>query len=249
MYHELLYTSLILNFFDSLLTGLMAFAAAYTFVYFYRFSIYVGIGFATIFFVRSLVMKIKQNKILMIEDKYPDLKERLRTSYDYQKNSNTVIDSLHHDIESKLAEVDVNAFLNMKKIAGKVFITGILLFGVLYFASVGLDIVDIKNRVVHSALFDKIKDVAQGALSREHIQDRPLLKDPSLIDLGDKEMNLSIKTYNTELDISEVDNPEKNDYGGHYPEEIEGAAQEVYESGIPEEHKEVIKEYFKKISE
>ena len=41
----------------------------------------------------------------------------------------------------------------------------------------------------------------------------------------------------------------QNEYGGHYPEEISGVAQEVYEERIPEEYKDVIKEYFKKINQ
>ena len=66
--------------------------------------------------------------------------------------------------------------------------------------------------------------------------------------MGDKDFNLTIDTYNTELDISDISAGEKNDYGGHYPEEVKGAAQEVYEEGIPEEYKEIIKTYFKKIN-
>jgi hypothetical protein len=58
-----------------------------------------------------------------------------------------------------------------------------------------------------------------------------------------------VETSNTELDISNIEDTKKNDYGGHYPDEVKGAAEEVYEEGIPEEYKEVIKEYFKKINE
>ena len=249
LYNELLATSIILNFFDALLTAIMIFSISYFLVYFYRVSYLFGVGLSVLFFLRSFYSKIKSNKILILEDKYPDLKMRLRTSYDYQQKSNTIIDSLHHDIAKYMIKVDVNAYLSMKKIIGKVLLICILFTTTLYFSSIGLDILDITNRVVHSTTFTKvsgfIKDITAPA--REFFE-RPLLNDPKLLDLGQNEVNFSIESYNTEIDISNIEEPEKSDYGGHYPEEIQGAAQETYEEGIPDEDKNVIKEYFEKIN-
>lgn len=249
MYNELLFTSLILNLFDSLLTACAIFGISYIFIYFYRQSYVLGLIIAIVFFIRSLGRKIKENKIILIEQKYPDLQERLRTSYDYKSKSNTIIDSLHEDIVKMMKNVDVNAYLDIKKISLKILLIMVSLSLVLYFSSIGLDVLDIKTNIVNSALFEKLTDIAKDIFEgREQIQDRPLLKEGSLLDIGDKDFNVSIDTYNTELDISDIGEPEKNDYGGHYPDEVKGAAQKIYDAGIPQEDKEVIKEYFKKIN-
>jgi len=250
MYRELLATSVILNIFDSLLTAVTVFSLSYIIIYFYRISYYFAVLIAVLFFIRSFSQKLKQNKILIIEKKYPDLKERLRTSYDYQENSNTVIDSLHKDITRMMKKVDVNAFLEIKKLASKIMVIIVMLLAVLYFSSVGFDILDIKTRIVNSAFYNKLDTFSKDLFdTRDEITDRPKLDDPRLLILGDKDLNVSIDTYNTELDITDISEAEKNDYGGHYPEEVKGAAQEIYEDKIPEEHKEVIKDYFKKINE
>lgn len=250
LYRELLVTTIVLNFFDSLLTGISAFGVSYIFVYFYRLKYYFSIIIAVIFFIISFYKKTKQNKILLLEEKYPDLKERLRTSFDYKSRSNPVIDSLHNDIAKMMQKVDVNAYLNSKKLAIKVLVICLTLSSVLYMASVGMDMLEIKVRVENTEFYRRASEIAKNIFeTRDETTNRPWLKNPRLITLGNKENNASIDTYNTELDITDIAQPEKNDYGGHYPEEVKGAAQEIYEEGIPEEYKEVIKEYFKKINE
>ena len=246
MYNEVLVTSIILNFFDSFLTAITVFSIIYFIMYFTRITPVIPIVFSSLFFIGSLFRKIKQNKILMIEKEYPNLRERLRTSYDNQGQNNSIVISLHKDIMKMMKKVDVNTFLNVRKLSFKVIATCFILFSILYFSSIGLDVLDIKTRIVHSALYDKIVDTFD---IRQEISDRPLLESPRLLALGSKELNVSVETYNTELDITEISAAEKNDFGGHYPDEVKGAAQELYDSKIPEEHKEVIKEYFKKINE
>ena len=251
MYRDLQATSVILNILDSFLTALTIFSIGYFIVYFYRINYIVAIVIAMLFFMRSLVKKIKENKILLLEKKHPDLHERLRTSYDYQEKSNPIIDDLHKDIVKIMRQVDVNAFLN----AGGLFLKGVficgLLFGTFYMSSVGYDVLDVTKAITNSQIYRRTADFAQDLFdeNREETKNRPLLDDPRLIGLGDEQLNLSLETLSTELDISEISNNDKNDFGGKYPIEIAGYAQETYEERIPEEHKEIVKEYFKKINE
>ncbi len=245
MYNEILATSLLLNFFDSFLTALAVFSIIYFVMYFTRITHVIPIALSAMFFLWSLYRKIRENKILTLEKKYPSLRERLRTSYDNLNKNNIIVMALHQDILNIAKKVDVNAFLNIKRLSFKVIITCFMLFSTLYFSSIGLDVLDIKTRVVHSSFYKKI---AESIDIKDEIKDRPLLKKPSLLDLGKKDMNFSVETYNTELDINNIEEPKKEDFGGYYPEEVEGAAQEAYESKIPDEYKETIKEYFDKIN-
>jgi hypothetical protein len=250
MYNEILVTSLIMNFFDALLTFGAVFAIGFFITYFYGLSILFAFAVALVFFIRSLYLKIKQNKILLLETRYPDLKERLRTSYDYQERTNTVINDLHSDILSIMKKVDVNAFLNGKELFLKVFLICFLMTGTLYLSAIGFDIFSIRDSIVRSGAYKKANDFASGIFGQniQETKNRPLLDKPRLITIGDKELNLSIDAYDTELDMNDISNPDKNDYGGNYPGEIAGEAQQVYEENIPEEYKEAIKEYFKKIN-
>jgi hypothetical protein len=62
-------------------------------------------------------------------------------------------------------------------------------------------------------------------------------------------MNLSLDVFNTDIDVSEIEEPEKNDFGETYPEETGVDPQEVYEDKIDEEHRDIIKKYFDSIKD
>jgi hypothetical protein len=250
MYSELIVTSLFLNFFDAFLTFGAIFSVGFFIVYFYRLSYLFALVPAVVLFIRSLYLKIRQNKILLLESKYPDLKERLRTSYDNQSTENTVVNELHSDILGVIKDMDVNAFLTKKKLILKVGVILLMLISTLYFSSNGFDILDIRNAIVKSTAFSRASGFVLGAFdkSRDEVQNREKLEKAKLIKSGTNEFNVSIQAYNTELDISKINNPEKNDFGGNYPAEVTGAAQETYDEKIPEEYKDAVKTYFKKIN-
>jgi hypothetical protein len=250
MYTELITTSLLLNIFDAFLTFGAIFSIGFFIVYFYRLHYLFALVPAIVFFLRSLYIKIKQNKILLLESKYPDLKERLRTSYDHQEQSNTVVNELHSDIMDVIKDIDVNTFLTNRKLMLKVGVILAMLVSTLYFSSIGFDMLDIKNAIIKSPIYRGASNFVLGAFdkTRDEVKNRDKLDKAKMIKPGDKEFNVSIQAYNTELDTSQINNPEKNDYGGNYPSEVTGAAQEVYEEKIPEEYKDAVKEYFKKIN-
>ncbi|MBN2368050.1 hypothetical protein JXC34_03450 [Candidatus Woesearchaeota archaeon] len=251
MYKEVIITSKVLSFLDSFLNGTLMFSIVYILAYFYRISILFPLAAGLIFFFRSLRIKTKQNKILVLEEKYPDLRERLRTSYDYQDKTNTIINDLHSDIMAIIKKIDVNAFLNTVHIFLKVTIICFLLSSTIYLASVGFDVVGLKKTVFESGFYKMAERTAKNMFElqeRDELRDRDFLDTPRLIQVGDRELNLSIDVYSTELDIGSIGESGGSDFGGHYPEEISGVAQEVYEEKIPEEHRDVIKEYFKKIN-
>ncbi len=250
MYHEMIVVSLVLNFFDSLLTALSAFSIGFFIVYFYRLHVLLAVIAGGVFFIRSLIKKIKENKILLLEKKYPDLRERLRTSFDYQEKTNTVISQLHSDIIRTMKRVDVNAFLNRRTLIIKIILICSMLGSTLYMSSVGFDVIDIRDSIVNSQIYERGSNFVMDILdeTRDEVKNRPTLDEARLIQSGNQELNISIDAYNTELDIGDITDSAKNDYGGHYPEEIAGYAQETYEEKIPEEHKDIIKEYFKRIN-
>lgn len=250
MYTELIVTSLFLNFFDAFLTFGAIFSIGFFIAYFYRLHLLFALVPAAFLFVRSLYIKIRQNKILLLESKYPDLKERLRTSYDHQGSNNTVVNELHSDIMGTIKDIDINTFLTSKKLSIKVFTIVLMLIFTVYFSANGFDILDIKNMIMKSPIYNKATGFVLGVFdrTRDEVKNRDLLDKPRLIASGKDEFNVSVQAYNTELDISKINNPEKNDFGGNYPAEVAGASQEVYEEKIPEEYKDAVKEYFRKIN-
>jgi hypothetical protein len=74
----------------------------------------------------------KANVIRLIENKYPELKERLSTAYDNRDESNIIVDSLKRFVSESMTLVSPSMLLSKGKIISKIMITIIVLTGMTY---------------------------------------------------------------------------------------------------------------------
>jgi hypothetical protein len=74
----------------------------------------------------------KTNVIRLIENKYPELKERLSTAYDNRDESNIIVDSLKTDVSGSMTSVSPSVLLSKGKIISKIMITIIFLAGMAF---------------------------------------------------------------------------------------------------------------------
>ncbi|MBN1503362.1 hypothetical protein JW930_07520 [Candidatus Woesearchaeota archaeon] len=251
MFFEIIFSSIALLFLDSLLTALLFFSLFYFVFTFFRIDILFAALISTVFFLISFIKKIRQNKIMVLEKRYPQLEEKLRTSYDCSSDDNPVALALHTDVINLVTNADINAFLNSKKLLIKVSGVSVLLFLTIVISAYGFDVFRITERIgiPIQPVVNRIKDIAVDISNRVPLrQTTEYMENGKVAQLGDQELNITIDTYNTDIDINEINEPEKNDFGGSFPAEVGGYAQESYEEDISTEHREVIKDYFKRIS-
>ncbi len=76
----------------------------------------------------------KINLYLLIEKKYSDLKEKLRTAYDNRDDSNIIVDALKNDVSGALDKVSSANILTTGKLVSRLLITFIFLAGTLTIA-------------------------------------------------------------------------------------------------------------------
>jgi hypothetical protein len=74
----------------------------------------------------------KTNVIRLIENKYPELKERLSTAYDNRDESNIIVDSLKTFVSESMTSVSPSVLLSKGKIISKIMITIIFLAGMAF---------------------------------------------------------------------------------------------------------------------
>lgn len=82
--------------------------------------------------IGSLLLHRKDSKVnvtLLIEDKYPELKEKLRTAYDNRNETNIIVRSLISHVSDALNKVSSSQLLAKNKIAAKVLVTFIFIAG------------------------------------------------------------------------------------------------------------------------
>ncbi|VVB94053.1 Uncharacterised protein [uncultured archaeon] len=65
----------------------------------------------------------KANVTILIEDKYPELNERLRTAYDNRDESNVIIESLKSYVSEMLGKVSASQLFSKSRIAAKIIVT------------------------------------------------------------------------------------------------------------------------------
>lgn len=91
-----------------------------------------AVAFAIAVIIAFLLHKkdAKINLNLLIENKYLELRERLRTAYDSREESNVIVDSLKEEVSSLLTGVSSSKLLPTGKIVLKILITLIFISGV-----------------------------------------------------------------------------------------------------------------------
>ncbi len=88
-------------------------------------ALLLGAGIA--FFLHRKDRKI--NLYLLIEKKYSDLKEKLRTAYDNREESNIIVDALKSEVSGALDKVSSPQILTTRKLMSRLIITVIFLAG------------------------------------------------------------------------------------------------------------------------
>ena len=86
----------------------------------------------------ALLLHIKDSKMninLLIENKYPELKERLRTAYDNKDETNVIVESLKDNVSDVLTTVSSSHLLAKTTIISKILITIIFIAGVAMISS------------------------------------------------------------------------------------------------------------------
>jgi len=244
-------SSLLILFFDSFITAFLVFVGLYFLFTFFRVDVIAAIIPVVVIFLISFIRKIRQNRIKEIEKNYPDLKEMLRTSRDYQNKQNSVTLALHTQVINKVNKVDINSLLDPNRLFWKFLIISIVLFSTIALSATGVHFFDVSNAISSSPIIGRIRDSGKKFINDNlnFLIKEDYLEDPDISELGDDEVNLSLDIFSTELDINDISDPEENDFGGDYPDSIGGIAQDTYTDKIPEEHKETIKDYFEKINE
>ena len=244
--------SLVLIFFDAFFTGLVFFSLFFWVFTFLKIELILASLPGIFFFILSLIRKLSINKILKIEKEYPELKEKLRTSRDYRDSQFPVVMALHTEVMNLINKVDINALLNNRKLFLKISGILVLLFSTLIISSANFNIYSITSALsINSEKIEGIREKADKLISTEvnFRMAQDFLENGSKAELGKDEINLTLDIHNTDIDVSKIDNPDENDFGEIYPENVEGSGQESYEENLEDEHKEVIKNYFKKLGE
>ena len=210
------------------------------------YSLIPTIAYFAYFFPRSYKKKVRYQEV---EEKVPVLNEQLRTAADNTDKEYEIVKELNKDVMRKMKHVHTSHFINFNKAGYRLLFVAILSFGIIALAAADVRFLDFNEVVsdVKRAMEPKsniLSDIDPGTG-----EETDIFGEESIAQLGTNELNLQINPVASEIDINDIKDVEKKEFSSTFPDEISARSDSSYDDKIPKEHKEIVKRYFRGITE
>ncbi|MBI2574454.1 hypothetical protein HYV82_01060 [Candidatus Woesearchaeota archaeon] len=248
--------------FTVMLDALIVFLAAYLVLSIFNIPAILAFSITMAYLIVETAKRASISKIRKVEEYYPRLNERLRTSAEYINAENPVVNELHQEVLTELRNVEEAEFLDDRKSFAKAGIITLLCFLVLLLApvSIKLDPID--------AAVEKVKAATEINVSFELGKGEPtpggagggkkggaklaseddIFGAPSIAKLGEEELKLVIKPAGDSINIRQIKDAEESEFADSEPKEAFAVSAAAYEEKIPREQQEIVKNYFTAIA-
>lgn len=239
--------------FDAALDTVIVFLIAFLVLSMLSLPLVYPIAAAAAYLIISSIFRLRENKVLDMESKFPALREKLRTAAETANVDNPVVNELHYEVLRDLRSTEESVFLSGKKTYIKATAIAMLCFIIIALAPVALPKIKLnpfgENKII-------IEGAGAGGLSRGTGSGGDLVPSKGSIygaktvaKLGSSELKVEIRPAGYELNIREIGAVEKRTFQEQYLGEIYTQPAEAYDENIPKEQLEVVKNYFTSVAE
>lgn len=168
--------------------------------------VFETLGLIVLSFALSLILTAvryyraeKKDAITLIEEKYPVLRERMRTAYDNRDMDNIIVRDLIGSVVIDSKPVQSSAFLNRKKLAKDVLLTVFAVAVLAYVVHTGYqstisptDLDEVIDNIPFPGGSDLVSLEENGGTSGEQQSNEDLLGEPAVIIIEGTEVDLQI---------------------------------------------------------
>jgi len=194
--------------------------------------------------VISLKYQSKKNTVVLIEEKYPELNERLRTIYDNKENSNIILDNLAESVLKDIEKIKYSSFFEIRKLGMRIAI--ILLLVTFLISS------SIINPLYYEQKIDQKKIISSPLANNNESTntDKNIFDETSFVSITNDSQGLIVyRGSGSELNIpgTEKKTPAFNPA---FPQDEDTAitSSQAYSEAIPLTYQQIVKNYFMNIS-
>ncbi len=261
-FNELKISVLKTSLFEAMVNSFIVFLASYLLFSIFNIPIIIPLSITTAYLIFDLSRRAGMDKIREVETYYPKLNEKLRTSEEYAKSENPVINELHREVLSDLRNVEEAEFVDEKKLISKAGLIALLCLMILLMSpvSISMDFVQpaierAKTATDLNVTFDFTKDQTSGNRGIGGKADGAILPTedniygmPSIAKLGNEELKLVIKPSGDAINVRQSQDIKARDFSESYPKEVQAVSAAVFEEKIPKEQQEIVKNYFTAIA-
>lgn len=227
--------------------------------------VFETLGLLAIDFVLSFILTAiryfrseKRDAIALMEEKYPVLKERMRTAYDNRDTDNIIVRDLIGGVIIDSKPVKSSVFLNRKKLVKNALVTVFAVAVLAYIAQTGYqttysptDLSGVIEDLPFSGSNSDLVSVEEnGGTSTDPQDNNELFGEPAVIVVEGKDVDLKIPPGAGQGFTSQEEGNQSNESfiqsDMYNPEAI--ASQSYYEN-LPEGYRSVIQSYFEQLAE
>ena len=202
------------------------------------------------------IIYFRQKKLLIVEQKVPELNEKLRTAADNIKVNNDITNDLKTEVVHEMKKVKTTLFIDLEGVGVRVFSIAIIAFiiVILSFLNLTFDfqfapaiqnpISYVRDRVFTQTVApNATMAYTAGNMSNVYGNKTALVK------LGDEEISLEVNPLQSELNFDELSEAETKNFNPPvYPKEIYTSYDASYTEKIAKKNQAVVKSYFEQIS-
>ncbi len=201
------------------------------------------------FFLTFGILKAFQSASLRyVEEKFPSLNERLRTVADNLHKDNEVVQELQREVLEKIKEVKTSYFMPFGKLTKKLVIIILFAYGIIGLAAFNIHLFDANDTSVYTKDFKFLKK-GKYVLANFTQNDTDIFGNSSLANLGNDEIQIKLAQESSDIDISKLEDIKEKDFKDSYPVEVFAKTGAGYNEEIPEDYKDIVKNYYTGISE
>lgn len=226
--------------------------------------IFETLGLVILAFIFSLIFTAvryyrseKKDAISLIEEKYPELRERMRTAYDNRDTDNIIVRDLIGSVIIDSKPVKSSVFLDRKKLAKNVLVTVFAVAVLAYVAQTGYQTTFSPtdfNEVIESIPFpgsgSDLVSVEEDGGTSANPSNEELFGEPAVIVVEGKDVDLKIPPGAGQGFTSQEEGQQDN--GSFIQSDIynpEAIASQAYYDNLPEGYRSVIQTYFEQLAE
>jgi hypothetical protein len=216
----------------------------FLFIPYLGISTYWIIGPVFLYLIMSLRSKFKKNTVALIEEKYPELNERLRTIYDNKDDKNIVLENLAESVLIDIEKIKYSTFFETKRLGIRIVIV-LLLVTFLISSS-------INNPLYYKQKMDQEKIISstltKGSVNRN--SDGNIFNEPSFIIIANDSQGLIVyRGSGNELNAPGPITKTPATYPA-FPQDADTGIKpsQAYSEAIPVIYQQIVKNYFMNIS-
>jgi hypothetical protein len=214
---------------NSFLDAIMVFFIAYFVVSFFNIKFLYAVlmpGLVTaIFFLITLMVRIKKLKLKTMEDANPQVKEMLRTAHDnMEEDSNIMVAALFEELKGKMKTVSSGNLLESKKVVTRIISVVIIVFLIIFVSAFNINVkkIDIPFEKLRFMMPGGGTDRTEGQLTDLVFNKTDVIYgDSNIAKLGSEQINLNMNPTMSEIDFNKVSEAEgQNLREGSVPSEV-----------------------------